>query len=233
MMVANINSGGSIKIYVDDVVVDNTQQRVILGNASTLGNSTVQHYQPATAWSATEITFTMNQGSFETDDQVYLFVVDSDGTASAGYAITIGGEGEPEEDTIAPTLSGQSPSNGSTNVSLDDDISIHAIDHESGVDLTSIELSVNGVDYTSDVDSSGTAAEYTFTLDNSYFASEMAYDASITWGFSCDDEDGNHVAEAYNFTCASEIVNTIFGATGTGKSVASATGSGKAKVYSN
>ena len=43
-----------------------------------------------TAWSSDEITATFNSGTFNENDTVYLFVIDSDGVASDGYEITIG-----------------------------------------------------------------------------------------------------------------------------------------------
>jgi hypothetical protein len=70
---------------VDDVYVDTTWARVMVGNASTLANSTHREIQIPSAWSDTEITVTYNQGSFANQETCYLFVVDSDGTASAGY----------------------------------------------------------------------------------------------------------------------------------------------------
>jgi len=76
--------------YFDDIIVQSSRARVELGDNSSWASCTVRDYQPHTSWSATEITVTVNQGSFAEDDAAYLFVVDADGNVSDGYAVTIG-----------------------------------------------------------------------------------------------------------------------------------------------
>ena len=83
LMATNLTADGNISIYIDDVYVDNTQARVFVAeNSDSSGNREIQI---PTAWSDTEITVTYNQGSFANQETCYLFVIDSDGTASAGY----------------------------------------------------------------------------------------------------------------------------------------------------
>jgi hypothetical protein len=57
----------------------------MIGDAAIFSQCTHREIQIPTAWSDTEITVTFNQGSFTDYETCYLFVVDSDGTASAGY----------------------------------------------------------------------------------------------------------------------------------------------------
>ena len=85
----------STEIYYDDVYFDNSFARVELGNNSTYANCTHREIQPITSWSSTSIGVDLNTGSFSTDDTAYLFVVDSDGTASTGHPVIIGGETTP------------------------------------------------------------------------------------------------------------------------------------------
>ena len=80
-------------IYIDDAYIDNSWARVMVGNASTLATSTHREICQPTAWGASEITVTFNQGSFADEATAYLFVIDSDGTASSGYEIEIGASG--------------------------------------------------------------------------------------------------------------------------------------------
>jgi hypothetical protein len=82
------DSEGEASCYFDNVYIDITQARVMVGNAPTFSASTRREIQIPTAWSSTEITFTVNQGSFANGEQAYLFVIDSDGNASAGYPVT-------------------------------------------------------------------------------------------------------------------------------------------------
>ena len=79
--------------HFDDVYVaygDYARARVEIGDASTYTSCRNMTILRPTAWSTTEITAVVNQGSFAEDDAAYLFVVDSDGNVSDGYAVTIG-----------------------------------------------------------------------------------------------------------------------------------------------
>jgi hypothetical protein len=74
--------------YIDDAYYDTTIARVEIGNASTYAACTHREIQIPSAWSATSVTINANTGSFA-NGAAYLFVIDEDGTASAGQAITI------------------------------------------------------------------------------------------------------------------------------------------------
>jgi hypothetical protein len=66
----------------DDIYVDDSWSRILVGDNSTFNSCTHTEVQIPTAWSASQITVTINQGSFGDDDTVYLFVFDSDGNIS-------------------------------------------------------------------------------------------------------------------------------------------------------
>lgn len=78
-------------VYFDDVYMDSTWSRVMIGDASTYDSCT--HHEPLipTAWSDSSIKAYFNQGSFSNGKSVYLFVVDSTGAVSLGKLMTIGG----------------------------------------------------------------------------------------------------------------------------------------------
>ena len=69
------NPGGNV--YTDDVYVDNSIARVMLGNAETFGASTKRIVQVAKAWSNTEVTYTANLSRFTAGEKVYEFVIDA------------------------------------------------------------------------------------------------------------------------------------------------------------
>jgi len=84
------SSPPSITAWMDDIYLDNTLARVVIGNASTYASSTHREMQIPTDWGTTEITITVNQGSFS-NGTAYLYVIDEDGDAnSSGEAITFG-----------------------------------------------------------------------------------------------------------------------------------------------
>ena len=89
-------------VYYDDVYIDTTWSRVMIGNASTFDSCTHREPLIPTAWSSTSITAYFNQGSFQNGQSVYIFVVDSNGNASTGKAITIGGTENFKEGSVIP-----------------------------------------------------------------------------------------------------------------------------------
>lgn len=81
-------------MYFDDLYVDNTMSRVMLGNASTYTNCTILEPQIPSAWSTGEITVEVNLGAL-TGTTGYLYVFDSTNTCnSTGYTVTLDQEGE-------------------------------------------------------------------------------------------------------------------------------------------
>lgn len=91
------------QVYYDDVYVatgTGALARVEIGNNATYSNCTNLAIITPTSWSDTSIEATVRTGSFS-DGTAYLFVINSDGTASSGKEITIGSGGG---DTTAPTI---------------------------------------------------------------------------------------------------------------------------------
>jgi hypothetical protein len=79
-------TGRAITMW-DDVYIDNSWARVEVCNSG----KTHCELQPPTAWSASSITATLNQGSFADDDTVYAYVIDSVGDSSvASDSFTFG-----------------------------------------------------------------------------------------------------------------------------------------------
>jgi hypothetical protein len=91
-------SGGSM--LVDQVYIDNTQAHVFISDRSDITNwltysgSAHNEVQVPAAWSASSITFKMNQGTFANGQTVYVYVVDPNGAInSTAYPIVVGGDG--------------------------------------------------------------------------------------------------------------------------------------------
>jgi hypothetical protein len=84
------------RIWADDIYVDTTWARVMLGNAATLAGSTKLEVQVPTAWNGTSVTIMVRTGSsFSSGNAAYLYVVDADGnTNSRGFPVTIGSAGQ-------------------------------------------------------------------------------------------------------------------------------------------
>jgi len=75
------------RYWVDDVYIDTTWARVVVGNHPTLEDSTHREIQIPRTWSSSSIEVLVNLQSFPDDEPRYLFVVDLDGNASPGYRL--------------------------------------------------------------------------------------------------------------------------------------------------
>lgn len=82
-------SNGSTTLDYDDIYIDNTFQRVEIGDNAVYANCTHREIQPPTAWAGGAISATLNRGTFSPGDTAYVFVVDADNVPSTGYQITI------------------------------------------------------------------------------------------------------------------------------------------------
>jgi len=98
-----METGVHYNIDTDDVYIADTRARVEIGDNPDWDSCTHREIQIPTAWSDSSITFEVNQGSFLDGEQVYLFVVDANGEASAGYPVTIGQVKEGPQITSAPS----------------------------------------------------------------------------------------------------------------------------------
>ena len=76
----------------DGVYLDHTRARVELVNAATWASTAIREPQPPTAWSTTSISAQLNKGAFA-NGTYYLYVIDSTGAVSNGYAVVLGGGG--------------------------------------------------------------------------------------------------------------------------------------------
>jgi hypothetical protein len=87
--------------WVDDVYVDTTWARIMIGDADTFELSTVREIQIPSAWSGNSVTVTVNLRSFPAGATPHLFVIDSHGNASRGFPLTNVPQPKPPEDVKA------------------------------------------------------------------------------------------------------------------------------------
>jgi hypothetical protein len=79
-------------LWVDDVYVDTTWARVMLGNAPTYEASTKTQVQIPKVWADGSVTVTVNTDSFAPGERAYLYVFDRDDNHNAsGYPVMIRG----------------------------------------------------------------------------------------------------------------------------------------------
>lgn len=103
--------------YWDNAYIDTSWAHVELGNAPTYTASTLREIQPATSWSDSSITFTLNQGAFTDLSNVYVYVTDATGVVNPnGFRLVSGGSTPPSGpggcfpgDTLVNTPSGLKP----------------------------------------------------------------------------------------------------------------------------
>ena len=89
--IGNCASAGDAYTFWDDVYIDNTPARIELGNAATYGACTHREIQIPSAWSDTQVSLTMNTGTFDGGQVAWLYVATANNVVSPGYQITLGG----------------------------------------------------------------------------------------------------------------------------------------------
>ena len=88
----NNTTNARADIYLDDIYFDITQARVEICDAPAWSGCTHHEIQIPAGWSDNSIDITVNQGSFSNGQDVFLYVVDSQGSANAqGYPVVLGG----------------------------------------------------------------------------------------------------------------------------------------------
>lgn len=101
---------GTNNVWVDELYVDITWQRVMIGDASTLSACTKLDIQVPTGWTMSGVTTVTNVTSFSNGQTAYVYVFDGNNVANtSGWPITINGTvaGNPP-----PSLSSVFPSTG-------------------------------------------------------------------------------------------------------------------------
>ena len=105
---------------------------------------------------------------------------------------------QPGVDTATPYTSGHSPASGDTGVSRDINVTVHVRDDGSGVDQSTILLTVEGVDVTGQAVITGGTGDYTVTYDP---ASDFDYGQVVDVTVDAGDLAGNSMAtDSYSFT---------------------------------
>lgn len=79
-------------LYYDNIYIDNSWARVEIGDADTYDNCTHREIQIPVTWESGHVSLTVNPGSFNLNDSVFLYVFDESGAVNPkGYPIKIGG----------------------------------------------------------------------------------------------------------------------------------------------
>lgn len=105
------NDYGDAYAYWDDVYLDTTLAHVEIGDAATYASVRHREIQLPTAWADGSITFKLNQGSFTSFSNLYVYVTDSQGRVNATGMPLVGGS-----DVTPPTVSSTQPAAGAVNV---------------------------------------------------------------------------------------------------------------------
>lgn len=87
----NCPSAGDAWTFWDDVYLDTTPARIELGNAATYGACTHREIQIPSAWSDSQVSLTMNTGTFDGGQTAWLYVVNANNVVSPGFQVTLGG----------------------------------------------------------------------------------------------------------------------------------------------
>jgi hypothetical protein len=191
-----VRTGDAFETYIYNQV-DTGAGRIRLAGASFVGFLTsekvfgsIEFTTTATTNSTTFTIFT-NPSNPTVDSNIADSSTNLDllsGTTNATYTFV---SGPCNPDTQGPNITINSPQNGATGVPLDSNVTITMSDNQSGVDLASVEFTINGVRYTI-LDSEVTYTEnngvYTFIINP---RDDFPADEATTIIARASDLDGN------------------------------------------
>jgi hypothetical protein len=90
--------------YYDDVYIDYTPARIVLGDEPLYEDATHLEMQIPTYWTGDTIRFTANTGSFAEGETAYLYIIDEDGSVSNdGVGIEVSVSSSSDVDTTDPS----------------------------------------------------------------------------------------------------------------------------------
>lgn len=89
----SVTPESGVYTWYDHIYLDNTLQRVEIGDNPVYEDCTTRDVQVASFWETGEIIVDARLFRYANDDTAYVFVVDVDGTPSAGEMIIVGTEG--------------------------------------------------------------------------------------------------------------------------------------------
>jgi hypothetical protein len=102
---AGCPASGGAEIHIDNVYIDTSWSRVEIGNSPTYASSTHREIQVPVDWQGSKINVEINTGSFQSGQDAYLYVFDSNNVPnSQGYPIVI------SEGSVAKTKIPKPPS---------------------------------------------------------------------------------------------------------------------------
>ena len=144
--------------YFDDVYIDYSQARIMLGDAPFFGSSSHREMLIPTSWSDNSISAMINVGSFHPGDIAYLYVIDADGHVSnngKGVEITVGNPGNAisPPDNNSPDLAFIEPTSASVYV-------VESADDQQIINIkgsASDDNTIQSVTYSTDNNQNGTA----------------------------------------------------------------------------
>ena len=122
------------------------------------GNYTLQKYD-----SANVTSHSVNLVGLLPNTTYYFVVNSTDLNRNSNESVEYNFTTHIGEDKTPPYTSGHEPAKGAVNVPVDTNITVHVLDAESGVNLSTIVMTVEGVLVTPVI--TGTAADYTVTYD--------------------------------------------------------------------
>jgi hypothetical protein len=94
---ANYTMDPGDRYWATSVYLDTTWARVMIANAPTLTAASILEIQIPTEWSENSIKMQTNKRAFPADQPAYLFVVNSENKASAGFPLTLSAPLPPED----------------------------------------------------------------------------------------------------------------------------------------
>lgn len=98
------------RVWVDDVYVDTTWSRVMIGNAPTFRGSTHFEIQLPISWSQNSVSIIAHTGTFSKGSRAYVYVFDKDNQVNSnGFLVTVGQSGNAAAPAVVSLVANAGP----------------------------------------------------------------------------------------------------------------------------
>ena len=193
-------------------VTDNVDIEVdVTVNLAALGGSPTQE-MVRLGGNVYRVTTTAANDTDPGDYELQVTATDTSGNSNTSVSIQLN-----IVDIYPPYTSGHNPANGDTGVSISTNIVVHVEDVGSGVDYTTVVITVEGetvyngsdeASYPLTTRTGTTLADYTFRYNP---ASDFSYEQVVDVTINASDIDGNAMTmDEYSFTTGSATANIVY-----------------------
>lgn len=104
--ISNGTAPGPLYMYYDMIYLDTTHARVMICGQANWENCSIKQVQIPTSWSDNQVSVVFKLGEFSAGEEVFVYVIDEQGSVSNGFSILSEGSSAPQQSALPLPPSG-------------------------------------------------------------------------------------------------------------------------------